>query len=184
MHRKHRMRSRAWFGAGAVFFGMAVAFLVCRVPQATAGLPGGEARPLDVLVEIDGIPASTGVIGVDGFESCIETIVFREGGNPIADLLPAGTVPPEITLTVVPGVMAQELWEWHVKIRAGGVDRRNMAIVFIDAERREEVGRYLIESAWPSKWAGFRVVAAGAVIPTERVTLACRTVSRGEVRLP
>lgn len=45
------------------------------------------------------------------------------------------------------------LWEWLHENGDGGVDRRDVTIALLD-ESRQEVLRWKVVDAWPSKWQG------------------------------
>lgn len=47
----------------------------------------------------------------------------------------------------------RSLWEWRKAITDGRIDRRNGAIILMDAERKD-VARWTFVEGWPSKWEG------------------------------
>ena len=84
----------------------------------------------------------------------IEVVAYREGTDKTsaARLLP-GRV--EYGPVVLRRGFAGDptLFEWWNEVVQGNVARRNVSIVLLD-EQRQEVARWLIRRAWPSKWTG------------------------------
>ncbi|MDX6506192.1 MAG: hypothetical protein QOG06_836 [Gaiellaceae bacterium] len=123
------------------------------------------------VVEIDGITAA-GFSEADVPEARIEAVAYREGTDPTsaARLLP-GRV--EYGRVVLRRGFAGDaaLFQWWREVAQGTITRRNVAIVLLD-EQRQEVARWLLRRAWPSKWAGPQLRALGNEVAIETLELA------------
>jgi phage tail-like protein len=121
-------------------------------------------------VEIDGLQ-------VAGFsearlpEGRIEVVAYREGADKIsaARLLP-GRVEfgPVVLRRGFAGDPA--LFQWWNGVVEGNVTRRNVSIVLLD-EQRQEVARWLVRRAWPSKWTGPELRGLGNEVSIEALEL-------------
>ncbi len=123
------------------------------------------------VVEIDGVTAA-GFSEADVPESRIEVVAYREGGDPTlaARLLPGRVEHARVVLRR--GFAGDtSLFEWWRDVSQGAITRRNVAIVLLD-EQREEVARWLLRRAWPSKWAGPQLRALGNEVAIETLELA------------
>jgi len=121
-------------------------------------------------VEIDGLQ-------VAGFsearlpEGRIEVVAYREGGaNTSAPRLLPGRVEfgPVVLRRGFAGDPA--LFQWWNDVVQGQVARRNVVIVLLD-EQRQEVARWVIRRAWPSKWTGPDLRGLGNEIAIETLEL-------------
>jgi phage tail-like protein len=122
-------------------------------------------------VEIDGLQ-------IAGFsearlpEGRIEVLAYREGTDKTsaARLLP-GRVEfgPVVLRRGFAGDSA--LFQWWNGVVQGNVTRRNVSIVLLD-EQRQEVARWLIRRAWPSKWTGPDLRGLGNEVAIEELELA------------
>jgi phage tail-like protein len=63
-----------------------------------------------------------------------------------------------------------ELFEWWNDVVQGNVTRRNLVIVLLD-EQRNEVARWGIRRAWPSKWVGPDLRGLGNEVAIETLEL-------------
>jgi phage tail-like protein len=122
-------------------------------------------------VEIDGLQ-------VAGFsearlpEGRIEVVAYREGTDKTAAarLLP-GRVEfgPVVLRRGFAGDPA--LFAWWNDVVHGNMARRNVSIVLLD-EQRQEVARWLVRRAWPSKWTGPELRGLGNEVAIEELELA------------
>lgn len=128
------------------------------------------------LVEIDGI-ARASFQQVSGFDSTVETVEHREGGdNTTVRKVPGLTKYSDIQLKW--GLADdRELYDWHTRVIDGDVERKNGSIVLLD-RRRQEVARWNFERAWPTKYDGPDFSAEGADMAIETLTLAHEGVRR------
>ena len=128
------------------------------------------------LVEIDGI-ARAAFHEVSGFDSTIDVIEHREGGdNTTPRKLPGMTKHSNIVLKWGMSIDTQ-LYQWHREIVRGNVQRKNGSIVLLD-RRGQEVARWNFFAAWPSKWDGPDLSAEGNDVAIETLELAHEGVER------
>jgi phage tail-like protein len=128
------------------------------------------------LVEIDGI-ARAAFHEVTGFDSTIDVIEHREGGdNTTPRKLPGITKHSNIVLKW--GMTDdQDLYRWHRDTVRGNVQRRNGSIVLLD-RRGQEVARWNFFNAWPAKWDGPDFNAEGNDVAIETLELAHEGIER------
>lgn len=122
------------------------------------------------LVEIDGITRGA-FQSVGGFDSTIDVIEHREGGeNTTTRKLPGLTKFSNITLKW--GITDdRELYEWHRDAVLGNVQRKNGSIVGLD-RRGNEVLRWNFFNAWPAKYDAPDFNAEGNDVAIETLELA------------
>jgi phage tail-like protein len=127
-------------------------------------------------VEIDGITRAA-FHEVSGFDSTIDVIEHREGGdNTTPRKLPGMTKHSNIVLKWGMTDDAQ-LYQWHRDAINGDIERRNGSIVLLD-RRGQEVLRWNFFAAWPSKWDGPDLNAEGNDVSIETLELAHEGVQR------
>jgi phage tail-like protein len=122
------------------------------------------------LVEIDGITRAA-FHEVSGFDSTVEVIEHREGGeNTTTRKLPGMTKHSNIVLKW--GLADDtDLYNWHRDVVNGKVQRRNGSIVLLDRAGQER-RRWNFVNAWPTKWDGPDFNAEGNDIAIETLELA------------
>lgn len=122
-------------------------------------------------VEIDGIQQA-GFAECTGLGSEIEVVEYREGSDPSAvRKLPGRVAYPDIVLRW--GVTdSRELYNWHLGIINGNLQRKNGAVVLLDDQGQEKV-RWNFFAAWPSKWEGPALDARGDDVAIETLVLTC-----------
>lgn len=122
------------------------------------------------LVELDGITRAA-FHDVTGFDSTIDVIEHREGGeNTTTRKLPGLTKYSNIVLKW--GITDdRQLYEWHRDAIQGTVQRRNGSIVGLD-RRGNEVMRWNFFNAWPSKYDAPDFNAEGNDVAIETLELA------------
>jgi len=123
-------------------------------------------------VEIEGIQQA-GFTECTGLGSHIEVTEFREGGDIASAVrkLPGRVTYPDIVLKW--GVTAsRELYDWHLAVINGQLQRKNGSVVLLDSER-QEVLRWNFFSAWPSKWDGPTLNAMSNDVAIESLTITC-----------
>jgi phage tail-like protein len=122
------------------------------------------------IVEIDGLTAA-GFSEADVPEGRIEPVAYREGSDPssAARLLPGRVEHGRVVLRR--GFAGDPaLFQWWREVGQGTITRRNVAIILLD-EQRQEVARWLLRRAWPSKWAGPQLRALGNDVAIETLEL-------------
>jgi phage tail-like protein len=131
---------------------------------------------LNFLVEIDGITRAA-FQTVSGFDSTIDVIEHREGGDNLTPRkLPGQTKHANIVLKW--GLTADdELYRWHRDAVRGNLQRKNGSIILLDRAGREVV-RWNFYNAWPSKWDGPDLNAEGNDVAIETLELAHEGIER------
>jgi len=123
-------------------------------------------------VEIEGIQQA-GFTECTGLGSHIEVVEYREGGEAPSAVrkIPGRVTYPDIVLKW--GVTAsRELYDWHLGVINGQLQRKNGSVVLLDSER-QEVLRWNFFSAWPSKWDGPTLNAMSNDVAIESLTITC-----------
>jgi phage tail-like protein len=123
------------------------------------------------LVEIEGETVA-GFSEADLPEGRIEAVAYREGSDrtSAARLLPGRvTYGPLVLRRGFAGDPA--LFQWWLAIAQGVLDRRNVSVLLLD-ERRQEVARWNLSRAWPTKWDGPSLNARGNEVAIETLELA------------
>jgi phage tail-like protein len=122
------------------------------------------------LVEIDGITRAA-FQQVSGFDSTVETIEHREGGeNTTVRKIPGLTKYSDIQLKW--GIADdRDLYDWHHRVIVGDIERKNGSIVMLDRHGQEKV-RWNFVRAWPTKYDAPDFNAEGTDVAIETLTLA------------
>ncbi len=119
-----------------------------------------------------------------GLDSTTESIDYREGGeNTTIHKLPGKTTFSEVTLKR--GITdSDDLWEWRKMVVDGNEGkgkktmRRNVSIFLLN-DKGEEILRWNLTDAWPSKWEGPSLDATANDVAFETLTLTHEGISRG-----
>jgi phage tail-like protein len=129
------------------------------------------------VVEINGV--SLGIFTeVSGFDSTIDVIEYREGGdNTTLRKLPGMTKYSNIVLKW--GITDEmSLYKWHRDAVEGEPEfRKSGSIVLLD-RAGEEVARWNFVRAWPTKYDGPDLNAEGTDVAIETLELAHEGVER------
>ena len=101
-------------------------------------------------VEIDGINQA-GFSEVSGFDITVDPIDYREGTDPthvrkLTGLTKYGNVTLKWGITT-----SMDLYNWHRQIVDGDIVRKTIAIVSVN-ERGDDVNRWEVVDAWPTKY--------------------------------
>jgi len=122
------------------------------------------------LVEIAGVTVA-GFSEADLPEGRIEVVAYRDGSEKVssARLLP-GRV--EYGPLVLRRGFAGDatLFQWWQAVAQGTLDRRNVSVILLD-EQRQEVARWNLHRAWPTKWAAPSLRALGNEVAIETLEL-------------
>jgi phage tail-like protein len=123
------------------------------------------------VVEIDDV-ASAGFREAELPAGQIEVVAYREGTDraSAARLLP-GRV--EYGPLVLRRGFAGDatLFQWWQAVAHGTLDRRSVSVVLLD-EQRQEVARWNLRRAWPTKYASPSLNALGNEVAVETLELA------------
>jgi len=123
------------------------------------------------IVEIAGIQQA-GFTECTGLGSQVEVVEYREGNEPNqVRKLPGRVIYPDIVLKW--GITdSRELYDWHLAVINGNLQRKTGSIVLLDDLGNEKV-RWNFEEAWPSKWEGPSLDARSSQVAIESLTLTC-----------
>lgn len=123
------------------------------------------------LVEIEGIQQAA-FMECSGLGSHIEVMEYREGSEPVTVRKLAGRVSyPDIVLKW--GVTSsRELYDWHLAIIKGQLQRRSGSVVLLGADGTARV-RWNFFDGWPSKWDGPTLNAMSNNVAIETLTITC-----------
>lgn len=103
------------------------------------------------IVEIDGIVQAS-FLEVEGLNVTVEVIEYREGADPTSAMLMPG-LPHYGPLILRNGLTKNnELLDWMEKTVGGRLERKNLSVVILNAEGNE-IARYNVWNAWPSRWS-------------------------------
>ncbi len=132
-------------------------------------------RSFNFHVEIDGLPeASFREVVIPGVR--IEVVEYRTGADKVSESrkLPGRATTGNVVLRR--GVDEDlALWNWFKAVRDGALDRRNVVIVLLDAER-VEVRRWQVQGAWPTAYEPSPLHAGKNEIAIETLELTCERV--------
>ena len=127
-------------------------------------------RAFHFLVEIDGI-ARAGFRECSGLDSTQDVIEYREGNDGGTSRKLPGLV-HTTNITLKRGLTDDlQLWEWREKAARGKVERKNGSIIILDESGAEKL-RWNFVNAWPTKWTGPTLNAAGNELAIESLELA------------
>ena len=128
-------------------------------------------RGYNFAVEIEGLVAG-GFSEVAGLELELEVRDYREGGVNGFVHRRAGPAKYGSNIVLKRGVTdAKALWNWYWDVTQGTVQRKNVSILLMD-EAGEEKVRWSFEQAYPVKWTGPSLRAAGNEVAVESIELA------------
>ena len=104
------------------------------------------------LVEIEGINRA-GFMTVSGLEDETETREYREGGDQSSVRKLAGLTSYSPIVLEMGSTFDTALWDWRQLVKRNGAqgNRKSLSIIQQN-EMREEVKRWQIFDAWPSKF--------------------------------
>jgi len=114
-----------------------------------------------------------------GLEVDVHPIRYREGGaGQVVHVIPGPVTYGDVTLHY--GLTASvELWTWLMTAVRGTVERRNVSILMLDSAGTNEVLRWDLINAWPSRWRGAVLDALNREVAIESLTLVFETLDRG-----
>jgi phage tail-like protein len=123
------------------------------------------------LVEIEGI-ARAGFMTVSGLEEESEIREYREGGDNSTVRKLAGLNSYSPIVLEMGSIFDTSLWDWRQKVKREGAqgNRKSISIIQQD-EKREEVKRWQVFDAWPSKFTGPELDASSSDNAVESVEI-------------
>lgn len=123
------------------------------------------------LVEIEGIRRA-GFMSVSGLEEETEVREYREGGDQTTVRKLAGLNSYSALVLQQGSTFDDELWQWRRKIKLSGAQGNRKPISLIQQnEKGEEVKRWQIFDAWPSKYTAPEFDAASSENAVETIEL-------------
>ncbi|HKP82020.1 MAG TPA: phage tail protein [Pyrinomonadaceae bacterium] len=122
------------------------------------------------VVEINGTRVG-GFSDVTGLEVRTEVDEHREGGvNDFVHKIAKETRYQNLTLKR--GITDKtDLWDWHQQVVTGDVERKTVSVILLDQQGNEK-WRWIFRDAYPVKWNGTDLNAAGNTVLVESVELA------------
>ena len=128
-------------------------------------------RSFNFRIEIDGV-ASGSFSECSGLSAVGDVVEYREGTDLSLTVRKLVGLQKYSNITLKRGyTQNMELWNWHRNIVYGVADRRNCTIILMD-EKRQDVLRWNVESAWPRKIEGPSLKASGNEVAIESIELA------------
>lgn len=123
------------------------------------------------LVEIDGIRRA-GFMTCSGLEEETEVREYREGGDNSTVRKLAGLNSYAPIVLEMGSTADMELWDWRQGVKREGAQGHRKSIQIIQQnERREEVKRWIVRDAWPSKFTAPEFDATSSENAVETVEL-------------
>lgn len=128
-------------------------------------------KDCNFLVEIDGV-ASGGFAECSGIAAETQVVDYREGNEDQPRVRKEPGLTKYASLVLKRGyTQDRALWQWYQTILDGNVQRKQLSVVLLDAERNP-VLRWNFHGAWISKYEGPRLHACGNDIAIETVEIA------------
>jgi phage tail-like protein len=129
------------------------------------------------LLEIDGI-VKGGFSEVTGLNAESNVIEYREGTDAITPRkLPGLNKFGNVTLKR--GVsLDKDVFNWHKSVMDGDIDRKQTMSIVLRDEKQQEVVRWNLNNAWPSKYTGPDMKANANEMAVEAIEIAHEGVER------
>jgi phage tail-like protein len=128
------------------------------------------------LVELDGITRAA-FHECTGISSTVNVIEYNEGGSLYNLKLPGRVTYANIVLRYGMTSGDMELYNWHLGVVQGNIQRKNGSILQLDAAGNQ-VARWDFTQAWPTKCNGPDLNAEDNKIAFESYEIACTTLQR------
>ncbi len=127
------------------------------------------------IVEIEGIEVA-GFSELSGISSETEVIEYRTGNDPAGAVRKLPGLHKFGDVTLKRGITNSDaLWQWRKSVTDGDLQRRAVSVILLD-EARQEVKRWNIFEAWPSKYVVADLRAAGNEVAIETLVITCERV--------
>ena len=122
------------------------------------------------FVEIEGVDQG-GFTECTGLQAEVEVTDYQEGGNNGYIHKMAGRT-KFTTVVLKRGVTdSTDLWDWFQRVSRGQIERKDVSVVLYNSEQ-EEVRRWNLREAFPSKWVGPAFNATTPAVAIESLELA------------
>lgn len=137
----------------------------------------------DFWVEIEGLIVG-GFAEVSGLQIETESLSYREGGlNSYVHQLPGPARYPQNLVLKRGLTSADTLWAWYQDVLRGAITRRNGTIYLLGPGGETALAWNFLE-AYPVRWSGPDLRAAGSELAFETVELAHRGIARSSASRP
>jgi phage tail-like protein len=114
---------------------------------------------------------------VKGVSREVKVETYHEGGqNEFEHKFASQTTYGNLTLER--GVVDPFLWSWQQDVSDGFIERHNITIVLKDG-RQNEVWRWLVAGAFPTRWSASDLDGSGAQVLVESIEFAHRGIRKG-----
>ncbi len=137
-------------------------------------MPNARVDPFpryNFVVEIDALKRA-GFMTCSGLEEETEVREYREGGDNSTVRKLAGLNSYAPIVLEMGSTADAELWEWRQRVKREGAQGNRKSIQIIQQnERREEVKRWIVRDAWPSKFTAPEFDATSSENAIETVEL-------------
>ena len=137
-------------------------------------------RGYNFRLEIGGF-VRAGFRECSGLDTSQDPIEYREGDEKPLTARKLTGLNKYSNVTLKWGLTAdagdQELWDWRERAKTGDVDRQDVSIVLND-DHGEEVWRWNLSHAWPTKWTGPSFNATGNEVAIETLEIAHEDLSK------
>lgn len=128
-------------------------------------------RSYNFLVEIDSMTRA-GFRECSGLDSSQDPIEYREGDRKTNTVQKLPGLIKYSNITLKRGMTTDTyLWEWYQAVTNRTEKTKTISIVLMN-DNFEEVRRWSVDSAWPSKWTGPSFNATGNEIAIETLEIA------------
>ncbi len=121
------------------------------------------------LLEVNGLETAQ-FTEVSGLSLNTEVIRYRTGGTLDEQKLPGRHTTGDITLKRG-YTTSTELWDWYRHVLEGNENLRRDAVIKVLDEKLEVFLRFELRSAWPRKYSGPLLNAAGNEVAIEEIVL-------------
>lgn len=134
-------------------------------------------RVFNFRLELDGIDRG-GFREASGLDSSQDPVEYREGNEGALTVRKLPGLVKYSNITLKWGVLVDdpELFAWRRGIMEGKIVkdklRKNLSIILLDDTGKDEVRRWNIREAWPTKWTGPSFNATGNEVAIETLELA------------
>lgn len=127
-------------------------------------------RSFNFQIDIDGVPRGA-FSECSGLTADGDAVDYREGTDMQPNVRKLVGLRKYTNITLKRGYTKDDsLWQWHVNIVNGVLDRRNVTIILMN-EQRQPVLRWHAESAWVNKIEGPSFKASGNEVAMESLEL-------------
>lgn len=150
-------------------------------PDASSGAPAVETNRVfnsnHFKIEIEGIGTAQ-FVEIGGLAVNVARIPFRAGGEgQVVHYLPGQIELAPLVCRY--GVTASpNLWLWMQASMRGQVVRKNISVLYLDADGTTELKRYNLFDAWPCQWNASEMHSLENQVAIESLTITYESIER------